>query len=173
MSRWKFGTVSATGLPAAKDEGPLLWLLFSIMMLAYAPRLQNEAKKLNVVHPTTWSKGPLNYIFITVASLSNLWPVVSPHGKEAVDSSLELNLTSSSSSSCLLWVWDGLVCVHWTPSTRLVIHSFTSWPLLVGEGCWCSRNSMLMHFFLPLYVTCFLILLLYSAFDPNDRGLWY
>jgi len=28
-------------------------------------------------------------------------------------------------------------------------------------------------FFLPLYVTYFLILLLYSAFDPNDRGLWY
>ena len=64
-------------------------------------------------------------------------------------------------------------CVHWTPSTCLVIHSVTSWPLLAGEGCWCSRNSMLMHFFLPLYVTCFLILLLYSAFDPNDRGLWY
>lgn len=75
----------------------------------HTPRLQNEAKILNVAYTITSSKGPLNYIFITVASLSNLWPVVSPHGKEAVDSSLELNLTSSSSSSCLLWVWDGLV----------------------------------------------------------------
>lgn len=42
MSRWQSGTVSAAGLPAAKDEGPLLWLLFPSCCW-HTPRLQNTA----------------------------------------------------------------------------------------------------------------------------------